>query len=100
MTRRKGSMGEGYTSIAKIEQISSPSEIVYHDVGCRYYHSCLSCPLSECVYDMEQRGGHRGHNQAMKELEALGLPPPKPNRKRVNARTTTVLAETGIKQGI
>ena len=92
--------GRGSPGKPKLEVSSSPNEITYRDVGCRYYHSCLSCVLSECVYDMEQRGSHRGHNQAIRELEALGLPPPKPGRKgkQVNARTTITMAETGAEE--
>lgn len=39
----------------------------YQDVGCRVWHSCLSCPLARCIYDDPRQG--RGAATRLRDAE-------------------------------
>lgn len=37
-----------------MEQTERDWSDYYHDTGCKYFPSCLNCPLPECLYDNPQ----------------------------------------------
>jgi len=96
---KAGNPGNGSKGVdhldSKIKQIYLP------DVGCRYYPSCLECPLSQCAYDGDEVEAKDGsiiirkrisHAQVLIELKALGLPLPNRDGKRIKG-THEVLYE-------
>lgn len=42
----------GSQDVADRSSSRFPFDEVYKDVGCSYHPACLTCPFSECRYDM------------------------------------------------